>query len=33
MRDVHGIAALPDSEPPSLEVGRANVVIPAGRPT
>jgi cation diffusion facilitator CzcD-associated flavoprotein CzcO len=29
MRDVHGIAALPGSEPPSLEVGRANDVIPA----
>ncbi len=29
MRDVHGIAALPGSEPPSLAVGRANEVIPA----
>jgi cation diffusion facilitator CzcD-associated flavoprotein CzcO len=29
MRDVHGIAALPDAEPPSLESGRANDVVPA----
>lgn len=29
MHDVHGIASLPDSEPPSGEEGRANVVVPA----
>ena len=29
MRDVHGVAALPDSEPPGEETGRANVVVPA----
>jgi len=29
MRDVHGVAALPDSEPPAEESGRANVVVPA----
>ncbi|CAI9411281.1 NAD(P)-binding domain-containing protein [Nocardioides sp. T2.26MG-1] len=29
MRDVHGVAALPDSEPPADEAGRANVVVPA----
>jgi cation diffusion facilitator CzcD-associated flavoprotein CzcO len=29
MHDVHGIAALPDSEPPTDEAGRANDVVPA----
>lgn len=29
MHDVHGIAALPDSESPADEAGRANVVVPA----
>lgn len=29
MDDVHGVAALPDSESPSDEAGRANVVVPA----
>lgn len=29
MHDVHGIAALPDAEPPTEEAGRANVVVPA----
>lgn len=29
MHDVHGIASLPDSEPPAGEAGRANVVVPA----
>ncbi len=29
MHDVHGIAALPDSEPPVGGSGRANVVVPA----
>jgi cation diffusion facilitator CzcD-associated flavoprotein CzcO len=29
MRDVHGIAALPDAEPPDLTGERANVVVPA----
>ena len=29
VRDVHGIAALPDAEPPSLDTGRANEVVPA----
>jgi cation diffusion facilitator CzcD-associated flavoprotein CzcO len=29
VHDVHGIAALPDAEPPRLETGRANEVIPA----
>lgn len=29
MRDVHGVAALPDAEPPADEAGRANVVVPA----
>jgi cation diffusion facilitator CzcD-associated flavoprotein CzcO len=28
MRDVHGIAALPDAEPPREDEGRANVVVP-----
>jgi cation diffusion facilitator CzcD-associated flavoprotein CzcO len=28
MRDVHGIAALPGSEPPGEDAGRANVVVP-----
>jgi cation diffusion facilitator CzcD-associated flavoprotein CzcO len=29
MEDVHGIAALPDTEPPAERVGRANDVVPA----
>jgi cation diffusion facilitator CzcD-associated flavoprotein CzcO len=29
MQDVHGIAALPDAEPPELSTERANVVVPA----
>ncbi len=29
MHDVHGVAALPDSESPTGEAGRANVVVPA----
>jgi thioredoxin reductase len=29
MHDVHGVAALPDSESPVGEAGRANVVVPA----
>lgn len=29
MRDVHGIAALPDSDSPADDAGRANVVVPA----
>ena len=29
MGDVHGVAALPDSESPTVEAGRANVVVPA----
>ncbi|MBJ7356455.1 NAD(P)-binding domain-containing protein [Nocardioides sp.] len=29
MRDVHGVAALPGSEPPPEAEGRANVVVPA----
>ena len=29
MRDVHGVAALPDSESPAAVVGRANLVVPA----
>lgn len=29
MRHVHGVAALPDSDSPSEEAGRANVVVPA----
>lgn len=29
MRDVHGVAELPGSEPPALDAGRANQVIPA----
>ena len=28
VHDVHGIAALPDAEPPSMETGRANEVVP-----
>ncbi|HEU5037704.1 MAG TPA: FAD-dependent oxidoreductase [Nocardioides sp.] len=29
MRDVHGVAALPDSESPARDADRANVVVPA----
>ena len=29
MHDVHGIAALPDVEPPTEQEGRANEVVPA----
>ena len=29
MQDLHGVAALPGSEPPPTEQGRANVVVPA----
>jgi len=29
MQDVHGIAALPDAEPPELSTERANVAVPA----
>ena len=29
MRDVHGIAALPDADPPRAQEGRANEVVPA----
>jgi cation diffusion facilitator CzcD-associated flavoprotein CzcO len=29
MHDVHGIASLPDSQPPAEQTGRANVVVPA----
>jgi cation diffusion facilitator CzcD-associated flavoprotein CzcO len=29
MRDVHGVSALPDSESPVRDTGRANVVVPA----
>ena len=29
MRDVHGVAALPDSVSPTEESGRANAVVPA----
>lgn len=29
MHDVHGIASLPDSDSPTAEAGRANVVVPA----
>jgi cation diffusion facilitator CzcD-associated flavoprotein CzcO len=29
MQDVHGIAALPDAEPPDLSAERANVAVPA----
>jgi cation diffusion facilitator CzcD-associated flavoprotein CzcO len=29
MQDVHGIAALPDAEPPELSAERANVAVPA----
>ncbi|MEI5672464.1 MULTISPECIES: NAD(P)-binding domain-containing protein [unclassified Nocardioides] len=29
MHDVHGVAALPDAEPPGEDAGRANVVVPA----
>jgi cation diffusion facilitator CzcD-associated flavoprotein CzcO len=28
MRDVHGVAALPDAEPPPADDGRANTVVP-----